>query len=326
MNLNLDSNKLKCFYRNYQTPDMNIKRYLLPLLQAVLVSSVSQVVFADEHEIKFYDVEVIIFKNDRGPKGQEYILPVSSPRKDDEILDLSSTLSIEAAREKSWEVIPQDQLQLTQEVISIVKSPRFSLLAHTGWRQPGLDKNQAMPVWIKGGRLYGGEYISIDNQINLELMAEKEILEAEAAAESGELDQSAVELIEAEQAELDDSVVDNGASLYELEGKITIVLARYLHTYADLVLRKPRLSIEDLTAEHIDISQVAEEIQSDALILNNHSLKERRRMRSSKLHYLDSPEFSMLILITPYEVPDEEPLDPLLEDVYQAEPEPEEVQ
>ena len=42
-------------------------------------------------------------------------------------------------------------------------------------------------------------------------------------------------------------------------------------------------------------------------------------MRSSKLHYLDSPEFSMLILITPYEVPDEEPLDPLLEEVYQEE-------
>ena len=42
----------------------------------------------------------------------------------------------------------------------------------------------------------------------------------------------------------------------------------------------------------------------DTRILNNHSLKERRRMRSKKLHYLDSPEFSMLILITPYEAPE----------------------
>jgi hypothetical protein len=47
-------------------------------------------------------------------------------------------------------------------------------------------------------------------------------------------------------------------------------------------------------------------------------------MRSSKLHYLDSPEFSMLVLITPYELPDEAPLDPLLEEVYQEEPEQEE--
>ena len=42
----------------------------------------------------------------------------------------------------------------------------------------------------------------------------------------------------------------------------------------------------------------------DAKILNNHPLKEQRRMRSNRLHYLDNPEFSMLILITPYEVPE----------------------
>jgi hypothetical protein len=299
---------------------MNIKRYLLPLLLVGLFPTGSQAAVSDdEHELRFYDVEVIIFKNDRGPKSQEYILPVSSPRMDDEVFDLSSALSIEAAREKSWGIIPDTELRLTQEVIKIVNSDRFSLLAHAGWRQPGLDKDRAISVWIKGGRIYGDEYISIDNQIDLESMVEKETLNAEAATESGEMDQSAIDLMATEQAELDDTV-DKPSGLYELEGKITIVLARYLHTYADLVLRKPRLSIEDPELENIDINQLAEEIQSDTRILNNHSLKERRRMRSNKLHYLDSPEFSMLVLITPYELPDE-PLDPLLEEVYQEEPE-----
>ena len=321
MNLSIDSNKLKLYYRIYQFTDMNIKRYLLPLLLIGLLSTASRVAVSDEHEIRYYDVEVVIFKNDRGPKSQEYILPVSSPRMDDEVFDLSSVLSIEAAREKSWGIIPYAELRLTQEVIKIVNSDRFSLLAHAGWRQPGLDKDRAISVWIKGGRIYGDEYISIDNQIDLELMVEEEILNAEAATATDEMDQSAIDLMAAEQAELDDTV-DKISGLYELEGKITIVLARYLHTYADLVLRKPRLSIEEPELEHIDINQLAEEIQSDSRILNNHSLKERRRMRSSKLHYLDSPEFSMLVLITPYELPDE-PLDPLLEEVYQEEPEPE---
>ena len=322
---------------------MKINRYLLLVLLVGLLSTVSQANVTDEEEIRFYDVEVIIFKNDRGPKSQEYILPVSSPRMDEEFLDLSSPLSIEAAAEKSFDIIPDAELRLTQTVIDIVKSKRFSLLAHTGWRQPGLDKDRAMSVWIKGGRLYGDEYISIDNQIDLELVVEKEILDAEDAAISTEpdqlsqdlnpatestsetfaLDQSAIDLMEAEQVELDDAAVDTPSGLYELEGKITIVLARYLHTYADLVLRKPRLSIEDPALEHVDISQLAEDIQSDTRILNNHSLKERRRMRSNKLHYLDSPEFSMLILITRYEAPDEEPLDPLLEEVY-LDPAPEE--
>ena len=52
------------------------------------------------------------------------------------------------------------------------------------------------------------------------------------------------------------------------------------------------------------MSQLGTALQSDTRILNNHSLKERRRMRSNVLHYLDSPEFSMLVLITPYEAPE----------------------
>jgi hypothetical protein len=43
---------------------------------------------------------------------------------------------------------------------------------------------------------------------------------------------------------------------------------------------------------------------ADTRILNNHSLREHRRMRSKNLHYLDNPEFALLILITPYEVPE----------------------
>ena len=42
---------------------------------------------------------------------------------------------------------------------------------------------------------------------------------------------------------------------------------------------------------------------ADTLILNNHLLREHRRMRSKNLHYLDSPQFALLILITPYEAP-----------------------
>ena len=98
-------------------------------------------------------------------------------------------------------------------------------------------------------------------------------------------------------------LVSADTSLYELEGKITIGLSRYLHTYADLVLRKPRLTI-DPSIEVPELDQSVIENLPDTRILNNHSLKERRRMRSNKLHYLDNPEFSMLILITPYEAPE----------------------
>jgi len=277
--------------------------YLLGLILLVSIQAHA----ATEDEIRYYDVEVVIFKNNLGPKGQEYILPNSSPRKDGEILDLSSSASIEAAQEKSYEIIPIEEMRLTETVLRIVNSTRYSLLAHVAWRQPGLEKDQALPIWIKGGRIFGEEFISIDNQIDIELLAKTEYLGSE--------NDSAFSTIESPDTQ--DSEYESDTSLYELEGKITIGLSRYLHTYADLVLRKPRLTI-DPSIEVPGLEQSVIENLPDTRILNNHSLKERRRMRSNKLHYLDNPEFSMLILITPYEAPEVDqttsisPLDMLL--------------
>jgi len=277
--------------------------YLLGLILLVSIQAHA----ATEDEIRYYDVEVVIFKNNLGPKGQEYILPNSSPRKDGEILDLSSSASIEAAREKSYEIIPIEEMRLTETVLRIVNSTRYSLLAHVAWRQPGLEKDLALPIWIKGGRIFGEEFISIDNQIDIELLAKTEYLGSEH--------DSAFSTIESPDSQ--DSEYESDTSLYELEGKITIGLSRYLHTYADLVLRKPRLTI-DPSIEVSGLEQSVIENLPDTRILNNHSLKERRRMRSNKLHYLDNPEFSMLILITPYEAPEVDqttsisPLDMLL--------------
>ncbi|MFB3059048.1 MAG: CsiV family protein [Gammaproteobacteria bacterium] len=277
--------------------------YLLGLFLAVSI----QVHAATEDEIRYYDVEVVIFKNNLGPKGQEYILPNSSPRIDGEFLDLSSSASIEAAREKSYEIIPIEEMRLIETVLKIVNSTRYSLLAHVAWRQPGVEKDQAMPIWIKGGRIFGEEFTSIDNQIDIELAAKTEYLGSENTSDFSTI----------ESPDTQDSEYESDTSLYELEGKITIGLSRYLHTYADLVLRKPRLTI-DPSIEVPGLEQSVIENLPDTRILNNHSLKERRRMRSNKLHYLDNPEFSMLILITPYEAPEVDqttsisPLDMLL--------------
>ena len=184
-------------------------------------------------------------------------------------------------------------MRLIETVLKIVNSTRYSLLAHVAWRQPGVEKDQALPIWIKGGRKFGEEFTSIDNQIDIELLAKTEYLGSENASDFSTI----------ESPDIQDSEYESDTSLYELEGKITIGLSRYLHTYADLVLRKPRLTI-DPSIEVPGLEQSVIENLPDTRILNNHSLKERRRMRSNKLHYLDNPEFSMLILITPYEAPE----------------------
>ena len=269
---------------------MKIRNPAISLLLLILLPGIILAKVTGDEEIRFYDVEIVIFKNNKVPKGSEFILPVSSPRIDEEILDLSSPRSIEAAKERSYEIIPADELRLTESVIKIVDSPRYSLLAHTGWRQPGLKKDQALPVWIRGGRIFGTEYTSIDDYTSLLEMSNSDT--AQQSAEPG----SSLSALAKPGAEIQ-------AGLYELEGKITIALSRYLHTYADLVLRRPRLAI----GPEFDVNNANKfwvEDLPDTRILNNHQLKEHRRMRSNRLHYLDKPEFSMLILITPYERPE----------------------
>lgn len=248
-----------------------------------------------EDPIQHYEIEFILYKNAKVPKSNEYILPVSSPKKDSEILDLSLPSSIQAAKKKQYRIIPRSELQLTDIVEKISRSPRYEILLHTGWRQPGVEKPQALPVWIKAGRRFGNKFISIDDRIDLS----GETQSTDAANNLG--------LIEGVQAgsnslalsEKTPSSLSETNGLYELEGKITISLSRYLHVYTDLVLRKPRRTI-DSQLKIVDSDQSLYENLADTRILDNHRLNEHRRMRSKTLHYLDNPEFSMLIFITPY--------------------------
>lgn len=258
---------------------------LLALLIITLMFSGSSFAQSSDEEIRYYDVEIIIFKNIRVPKGQELVPPVSSPIKDAEFLDLSSPASIRAAAKKSYEVLKPEQLRLRDRVEKIVESPYYELLVHTGWRQPGLEKEKAMPVWISGGRKFGSEYISIDNHmINLANSDANEFANNSSGLESPTPTTLAV---------------SGNEAIYELEGTITIALARYLHTYPDLVLRRPRLEMDE-TQQNPEQEELSARDLADTRILNNHSLKESRRMRSKTLHYLDNPEFGMLVLITPY--------------------------
>jgi hypothetical protein len=159
-----------------------------------------------------------------------------------------------------------------------------------------------LPIWLRGGRIYGSEYTSIDNQI--------EFLESIPRIEGAEtggnknfaFDEQTLEALELQMLEQQALRVHQG--LYEFEGKITVALSRYLHVFTDLVFRRPRLSVDPVTS-NTPQDQYLAAYAADTRILNNHSLREHRRMRSKNLHYLDNPEFAMLILITPYEAPQE---------------------
>lgn len=280
-----------------------MKLFLIILASlAILLPGTSPAQSTDEEKpIRLYDVELVIFKNVKAPKSREFILPVSSPGREEKMFDLSSASSVKAAAKMGYRILPAESHRLLEVVDRLIESSRYELLLHAAWRQPGVEREKALPVWLRGGRVYGSEYTSIDNQI--------ELLESipRSGGDSGsgkkhEFDEQTLEALELQMLEQKNSRGHQG--LFEFEGKVTIALGRYLHAYTDLVFRRPRLSADAVASNPVQ-DQYLTTYAADTRILDNHLLQEHRRMRSKNLHYLDNPEFAMLILITPYEAPAE---------------------
>ena len=253
-------------------------KFLYPLLLslALLLSAAAraQSDSADEaEEVPFYDVEIVVFKNTQVPKSREYVLPISSPSRDEKMLDMASPASVAAAGKLGYEILPSEQFRLVEVVTRLVESPRYELLLHVAWRQPGLERGQAMPVWIRGGRLYGNEFTSIDNQIEFLENAPQAAGDGASGGQNYEFDEQTLEALELQM--LEQQTMNMHQGLYELEGKITVELSRYLHTHADLVLRRPRLSADSLPGNAATERYLAA-YSADTRILNNHSLKEHR--------------------------------------------------
>ena len=256
---------------------------------------------SEAESIPSYDVEIIVFKNIKVPRDREFVLPVSSPGKDDAIFDLSSAESIKAGRKNGYKILTDDGFRLLDLVTRLVESPRYELLVHAAWRQPGLERERVLPIWIRGGQIYGNEYTSIDSNIQLFDSTQSDAMQTDAEVKNYEFNEQTLESQRLLLLKEQKTQQHNG--LYELEGKITIVLSRYLHTYVDLVLRRPRLLADPVLDNAAEEEYLAAHL-ADTRILNNHPLREHRRMRSKNLHYIDSPEFGMLVLITPYKVPE----------------------
>ncbi len=286
---------------------MNKRSFIFKLFSglAVFFLMISQAFSNEANEVeetKYYDIEIILFKNISVPKAVETNLPTPVVTPTENTVDLTHLLEIKQNQtlsdaptleelvasldeDDSVQLLNDTELRLVQASERIQRSKRYSLLLHTSWRQPGLSEDKAIPVWIKAGQRFDRALSSIDAENhntslskadNLAQLPEVTIVDSHptVATDSPQTqDENATDAKE---------VIEDG--LYELEGLITISLSRYLHTHADLVLRQA-----------VDTNQL------NRKILINHKMDEQRRMRSKKLHYLDHPEFGLLVLITPYE-------------------------
>lgn len=257
-------------------------------LCAAMLAGLISLPASAEFEGSWFQVEVLIFEN----TGNRSEKPERWPTYPD-LERLSSALTIteldpevaqadETAQQRAnslpipFSPLSEAEWTLSQEKTALERSRNYRVLYHQSWMQPVPGRNRVVPIRIDAGELYGSQH--------------------------------------------------------ELQGYIELSVERYLHLTTNLQLIRyaqtdnPFRLIDDSddaqsanatrTFNGLSLDQEASALGSnvfdtDIITSNNNQyyvatesiqMKQRRRMRSAELHYIDNPEFGLLIHILPVEI------------------------
>ncbi len=179
---------------------------------------------------------------------------------------------------EAYYLLPKSMRALNEQTQELKWSRAHRVLFHEAWRQPILDKDRATSILVSAGESYGQHK--------------------------------------------------------ELEGTFSISVSRYLHLrtnlwftqfahnygqdkgqWPDLPISPEKLDYsitkieEDITSPWDKIEPLSDEydkILARPFVPERIALiKQKRRMRSKEIHYVDHPNVGMILLIEPYEVPAE---------------------
>ena len=228
-----------------------------------------------EETIRYYDIELVVFENlaettdnnEIWPKGKQLVAPENAATLGQKY---AGSLPVAYNPKYLFKILPLEDYKLKDEAETLTESEKYRVLLHTGWRQPGMAKEVAIPVHF-----------------------------SHVIAESAE---------ETPAAEEDKTVATTApvvaqvpAGLANLQGVITIVLSRYLHLDVEMLYQKES---EDKTVDMFDTSFLEDRSDKEPI----YYMKQNRRMRSQETHYIDHPKFSLLVRITP--LAEETPVEP----------------
>jgi hypothetical protein len=208
-----------------------------------------------------------------------------------------------------YEILGEEGYQLNDILGSLKRSSRFAPLLHLAWRQITVDEAHTKPVLLYTGMtdpLPPSAYLPEAGQDAMEDTAEQ-------TSETGTLPPPLVPATE------EDTKI--GPENPELVGTVRLSVSRYLHLEADLIYRTEVAQAMARPVPDFDLwydrpYATLHEPQGPAYTLDTWQavqgfrMFESRRMRSNELHYLDNPFFGLVVLVTPYELPQVEGKEP----------------
>ena len=287
-------------------------RLIFQRLLSILLLGMSANTFAavsDTIEERWYEIEVIIFENldqagissESWPNNPglpnyndaiELIPPQTATLENSETINLDNVFATDSAMPaestgpavteelpaaepalpEPFQMLPNDELNLTAQETRLSSSEKYYPLLHVAWRQPVLSQEEAKAIHIYSNM---GRAQSDDTQSSLESLAippHNEFFAYQTAPE----DESPMNVI---------------------DGTIKITRGKYLHLEADILYRVQ-------AEKNNDFNIFGFRKQDEELTVFR--MQESRRLRSGELHYFDHPLFGMLVMITPYQLPDQQ--------------------
>ncbi len=230
-------------------------------------------------DIRYYDVEVIIFEHLQANSRNAEQWPQKIEREIPKALieiggDWPGGIPEEYDPALSFIPLPESKWRLKAETEKIDESTSRRLLAHVAWVQPGLSQEQAISV-----------------HFNRPVTSNDETVESEIVTSDQTVGDETVD------AQTNDKNTQDSGTLDAL---IRISLARYLRVETDLLFTLD----EPLPEENVMYPDSDSETETETIPAAPHYFhvqQLRRRIRSTELHYLDHPVLGMLIMFTPHE-------------------------
>ena len=156
--------------------------------------------FSQSAASKDYIVEMIFFANTNTNSESVHVSNQAV------FPDLVGSISLnQDAQSNGFVLLTSDIFSLTGKADALNKSGKYKVLKHMAWLQPGLAKEDAIPIRVQAGKDYTNEF------------KERSFSEAD----------------------FNDRTLPANHPINELDGTVNFVLGRYLHLYTDLVYRKP---------------------------------------------------------------------------------------
>lgn len=177
--------------------------------------------------------------------------------------------------------LPRQERQLTQEVRALRRDKRYQVLFHQAWRQPVVEYDKAPALLIHGGNQFG-EHFELSGSLTLSvsryLHLKTNLWLSEFVANYG-------------QERLDWPELPARPSLNKQEGY-------------SLLFDQPEQGLwSQFSSGNEEYSSIlAQPYLPKQVVL----LEQKRRMRSTELHYIDHPLLGLLVKITRYELPPQE--------------------